>query len=101
MQITTTGFLEAVGDLHSSFINFGHLWCSMSILNFTTSMLGDNGDNDLNSCFRVDYESGKYALRKEGFNWVLLIGREKQNPQKKKKKSWVLMEEKVPDVVLS
>lgn len=48
-------------------------------------MLGDNGDNDLNSCFRVDYESGKYALRKEGFNWVLLIGREKQNPQKKKK----------------
>lgn len=29
---------------------------------------------------RVDYESGKYALRKEGFNWVLLIG--KQNPQK-------------------
>ena len=57
----------------------------MSILNFTTSMLGDNCENDLNSCFRVDYDSGKYALRKEGFNWVLLIGREKQNPQKKKK----------------
>ena len=47
-------------------------------------MLGDNCENDLNSCFRVDYDSGKYALRKEGFNWVLLIGREKQNPQKKK-----------------
>lgn len=70
----------------------------MSILNFTTSMLGDNGDNDLNSCFRVDYESGKYVLRKErDLTGYFLIGREKQNPQKKKKKILSSVEEKVPD----